>query len=106
KHRIDSAKVLDSFSGNGPKDTPEQDRIVIRIDLGSDTRAKGLESNPADVLVIDTVVRPSPNDTETIDSWDAPKQLELNQQEAATPKRGRPPGSKNKPKLLPGFITE
>src|SRR5215467_5086994 len=35
KHRIDSAKVLDSFSGTGPKDALEQDRIVIRIDMGA-----------------------------------------------------------------------
>jgi len=112
KHRIDSAKVLDSFSGTGPKDAPESDRILIRIDLGADVRAKGQESNPADVLVIETEVRPNPNpnDTQPIDSWDAPKHLDLDQQEPPPPKRGpgRPPGSKNKPKLdqqqpLPGF---
>src|SRR5262249_32983385 len=110
KHRIDSAKVLDSFSGNGPKDAPESDRVVIRIDLGGDTRIKGQESNPGDVLVVEAEVRPNPdpNNTNPIDSWDAPKQLELNQQEPSQPvKRGRPPGSKNKPKLdqqlLPGF---
>jgi len=61
KHRIDSAKVLDSFSGNGPKDAPEQDRVVIRIDLGADVRAKGQESNPADVIEIEASVRPNPN---------------------------------------------
>src|SRR5262245_32831079 len=108
KHRIDRAKVLDSFSGNGPKNTPETDKIVIRIDLGGDTRIKGQESNPADVIEIEAEVRPNPNptNTEIIDSWDTPKQPELNQQEAVPPKRGRPLGSKNKPKLLPGFITE
>src|SRR5262249_37796636 len=80
------------------------------IDLGGDTRIKGQESNPADVLVVEAEVRPNPdpNNTNPIDSWDAPKQLELNQQAPSQPvRRGRPPGSKNKPKLdqqlLPGF---
>jgi len=104
KHRIDSAKVLDSFSGNGPKDAPEQDRIVIRIDMGADTRVKGEPSDPAHVVTIDATVRPqSSDDTKVIDSWDAPKQLELNQEEPVPPRRGpgRPPGSRNKPKANP-----
>ena len=57
KHRIDSAKVLDDFAANGPKAAPEQERVVIRIDLGADTRAKGLESNPADIIEIEAEVR-------------------------------------------------
>jgi len=114
KHRIDSAKVLDSFSGNGPKDAPEQDRIVIRIDLSADTRAKGLESNPADVIEFEASVRPNPdpNNTNIIDHQTP--MIEANQHETIPPKRGpgRPPGSKNKPKTtnpdddtpsLPGF---
>jgi hypothetical protein len=112
KHRIDSAKTLDSFSGNGPKDAPEQDRIVIRIDMGADTRVKGEPADPANILVVDAVVRPNKpsDDNKVIDSWDAPKQLELNQEEPVPPKRGpgRPPGSKNKLKtedpLLPSFM--
>src|SRR5262249_35485529 len=113
KHRIDSAKVLDSFPDNGPKDAPEQDRIIIRIDMGADTRTKGQESNPADILVVETSVRPNPNpnNTHTIDHQTP--MIEANQQEAIPPKRGpgRPPGSKNKPKTnqqqpLPGFRTE
>jgi hypothetical protein len=112
KHRIDSAKVLDSFSGNGPKDALEQDRIIIRIDMGADTRVKGEPSDPANILVVDAVVPPNKpsDDTKVIDSWDTPKQLELNQEEPVPPKRG---GSKNKPKQpeldatppLPGFAT-
>ena len=107
KHKIEAVKALDSLTGN-PAEAEQQDRIIIKIDMGADLRAKNLESNPADVLVIDTVVQPKPNNVESIDSWDAPKQLELNQEEPVPPKRGpgRPPGSKNKPKPLPGFITE
>jgi hypothetical protein len=83
--------------------------------MGADLRAKGLASDPADVLHIEATVQPNQNSnaTEIIDSWDAPKQLvELNQEEVAPPRRGpgRPPGSKNKPKVVderprgvPGF---
>ena len=113
KHRIDSAKVLDSFSDNGPKDAPEQDRIIIRIDMGADTRTKGQESNPADILVVETSVRPNPNPNNTHTINHQTPMIEANQQEAIPPKRGpgRPPGSKNKPKTnqqqpLPGFRTE
>ena len=81
--------------------------------MGADLRAKGLESNPADVLVFEASVRPNPdpNNTNIIDHQTP--MIEANQQEAIPPKRGpgRPPGSKNKPKLdqqqpLPGFRTE
>src|SRR6516164_8629339 len=78
KHRIDSAKVLDSFSGNGPKDAPERERVFIRIDLGADLRAKGLESNPADVIEIEALVRSNPNPDNTnniIDHTALPQQL-------------------------------
>lgn len=37
KHRIDSAKVLDSFAGNGPEAAPVGDRFVITINLGADS---------------------------------------------------------------------
>src|SRR5262249_3646794 len=111
KHRIDSAKVLDDFGANGPKAAPEQDRVIIRIDMGADLRAKGLENNPADVLVVETSVQPNPdpNNTHIIDHQT--RMIEANQQEAIPLKRGpgRPPGSKNKPKPnqpLPGFRTD
>jgi len=114
KHRIDSAKVLDDFAANGPKAAPEQDRVIIRIDMGADVRAKGLESNPADVLVFEASVRPNPdpNNTHTIDAIPSPIQsLPDNTIDEPPPARrgpGRPPGSKNKPKVnqqesLPGF---
>jgi len=116
RHVVDAIKTLDALAEPSPSHfTQDQDRIVIRIDMGADVRLKNGESNPADVLIVDTVVRPNPNpnDTKVIDNWDAPKQIELNQEEPVPPKRGpgRPPGSKNKPKLdqqqpLPGFLTE
>jgi hypothetical protein len=34
KHRIDSAKVLDSFSANGPAGVPAADRFQITINIG------------------------------------------------------------------------
>ena len=103
KHRIDSAKVLDDFAANGPKAAPEQERVVIRIDLGADTRAKGLESNPADIIEIEAEIRPRDADGKIIDAAPRDHQtpmIEADQQEAVPPKRGpgRPPGSRNKPK--------
>ena len=59
RHRVDSIKALNSLTGD-PQAAPEQERIVIRIDLGADVRAKGMASNPADVLTIDAPVRPTP----------------------------------------------
>jgi hypothetical protein len=58
RHRVDSAKALDSLAANGPKDTPEQEKIVIRIDLGADLRAAGKEPNPSDVITIEAEPRP------------------------------------------------
>jgi hypothetical protein len=59
RHRVDSVKALDSLAANGPKDAPEQERIVIRIDLGADLRAKGQEPNPGDIITIEAEPRPS-----------------------------------------------
>src|SRR5215470_2520267 len=88
KHRIDSAKALDHFAGNTPN-TVEQDRIIIRIDMGADIRAAGGTPSANDVLVFEA----TPNPPDTIDSTT---------QELPPPHRGpgRPPGSKNKPKAL------
>jgi hypothetical protein len=89
KHRIDSAKALDQFAGN-PSEAEQQDRIVIRIDMGADVRARGGTPSPNDVLVFEA----SPNPNNIIDST---------AQELPPPRRGpgRPPGSKNKPKEPP-----
>jgi hypothetical protein len=65
RHRVDSIKTLDSLAANGPKDTPEQEKIIIRIDLGADLRAAGKEPNPGDVITIEAEPRPK-----------TPKQLE------------------------------
>jgi len=70
RHRVDSIKGLDDLAANGPGAAAEQDRIVIRIDMGADVRAKGQAPNPADVVIIDTVARPS-----------TPKQIEADHSE-------------------------
>jgi hypothetical protein len=49
KHRIDSAKVLDTLAANGPQAAQEEDRVVITINLGADTK-----------LVFDKAVKPTP----------------------------------------------
>src|SRR5262249_6427592 len=71
RHRVDSIKALDSLAANGPEAAAEQERIIIKIDLGADTRAKGQAPNPGDVVIIDAGI-PNPK---PIDSWDTPKQL-------------------------------
>src|SRR5262249_55884184 len=61
RHRVDSVKALDALADPGPQHAAaEQGRFIIRIDLGADTRAKGLEPNPADILVYETTIRPNP----------------------------------------------
>src|SRR5262249_55491352 len=114
KHRIDAVKVLDDLAEGGPRAVHnDTERVIIRIDMGADVRAKGLESNPDDVLVYDVAARPSPADADE-KVIDAASQQIPYQEEVVTPRRGpgRPPGSKNKPKTtnpdddtpsLPGF---
>jgi hypothetical protein len=65
RHRVDSVKALDALADPGPQAAAEQERIVIKIDMGADLRAKGQEPNPADVITIEAAPRPS-----------TPKQLE------------------------------
>src|SRR5262249_25806504 len=116
KQRIDASKALDDLAGFAPqRSAAETDRVIIHIDMGADVRARGLESNPADVLHIEAAVRPSPNpnDTQIIDARTPMIEAgNFDQQEAIPPKRGpgRPKGSKNKPKTIderpkcvPGF---
>jgi hypothetical protein len=78
--------------------------------LGADTRAKGLESDPADVLVFDVAARPGPADADgkIIDAalQQRPPIIEASsqpdQEEMLPPVkrgRGRPKGSRNKPKV-------
>ena len=58
RHRIDSAKVLNAIADPGSEAAPEREYISIRIDLSADTRAKGQEPNPGDVITIDAAPRP------------------------------------------------
>jgi hypothetical protein len=109
RHRIDAAKTLDDLAGFAPqRPGVEQDRVIIRIDLGADTRAKGLPSDPAEVVEIEAEVRPRAVDADWM-GIDGPKRVEplpqLVQQEVeeVVPLRrgpGRPRGSKNKPKTI------
>src|SRR5262249_6644575 len=73
RHGVDSVEALNAIADPGPQAAMGEEKVIIRIDLGSDTRAKGQESNPADVIEIEASVQPKPN---PIDSWDTPKQLE------------------------------
>ena len=58
KHRIDSAKVLDAFTGNAAETTMASERFVITINLGEDYKLKFDKSitpvaNDKDVEIID-----------------------------------------------------
>jgi hypothetical protein len=86
KHRIDSAKVLNDFADPGPsRFAPEQDRVVVRIDL---------TAGGGEVLEFNKALKVDPN-ANTIDST-------AQELEAIPPGRGpgRPPGSRNKPKTV------
>jgi len=112
KHRIDAAKALDDLARFAPqRPGVEQDRVVIRIDLSADTK------NPADVLEFEASARPVDAEGRFIDA--APRPMieaseQFDQEEVVPVKRGRgrPLGSKNKPKAqerelkprgVPGF---
>ena len=115
RHRIDSAKALDGLAGfASERPAVDSDRVIIHIDMGADTRARGLVSDPADVLHIEAEVRPDPDPdvAKIIDA--APPMIEadnqFDQQEFVKRGPGRPKGSKNKPKVVderpkcvPGF---
>jgi len=84
KHRIDAAKTLDAFAGNGPEAAAEQDRFHITINLGGDTK-----------LTFDKSLRVDPNDN-------SGEIIDQTPQELPPPRRGpgRPRGSKNRPKTV------
>src|SRR5262249_23874599 len=73
RHRVGRIKALEAIADPGPEAAAEQERIIIRIDMGADIRAAGGTPSPADVLVFEAEIPPKPN---PIDDWDAPKQLE------------------------------
>ena len=60
KHRIDAAKVLDTFAANGPAGVPAADRFIIQINLGSDTlkfdKSIAIDANDVDPNDVDTGV--------------------------------------------------
>jgi len=59
RHRVDSIKTLNAIADPGPEAAAEEQRVIIKIDLGSDTRARGQEPDPADVVIIEATPRPS-----------------------------------------------
>ena len=113
RHRIDASKALDDLAGFAPqRPAVEQDRVIIHIDMGADVRARGLESDPADVLHIEATVRPDPDPDNTKIINTAVRSFDEAPQELLPPRRGpgRPKGSRNKPKTIderprgvPGF---
>jgi len=119
KHKVDAIKTLDALADPGPsRFEQDQDRIIIRIDLGADTRAKGQEPNPDDVLIFDAAVKPSPAavDGKIIDgTFDAPKQIAAEQEMPLvkrSPERPKLSPNRNKskteshPKGVPGFVID
>jgi hypothetical protein len=69
RHRIDAAKVLDTFAESGPKDGPAAAELfVIKIDLSGDS------GNPAEIFE-KTVTLTKPTGEPWPDAGDAPKEL-------------------------------
>jgi hypothetical protein len=104
RHKVDAIKALDQLAGFTPQTSHnDMDRFIIKIDLGADLRAKGLPSDPKDVLIVDVTPNPTknsnPNTVDTIpdNTVDTIPDDPIPVQR----KRGRPKGSKNKPKQLP-----
>jgi hypothetical protein len=88
KHRIDSAKTLHDFATPESRFAQDQDRVVIKIDLTGD-----LKSKDRDILIIDKSIAPIRPD-DVIDATPAPQEL------PPPRRRGRPPGSRNRPKVV------
>jgi hypothetical protein len=115
RHRIDAAKGLNDLADFAPqRPGVETEKVIIHIDMGADVRARGLESNPADVLHIEAEVRPRDADGKIIEPQEQPPLIEQFEREVVSQKRGRgrPRGSRNKPKAtepesrprrVPGF---
>ena len=56
RHRVDSIRTLNQIA-DPPEAAPEREYISIRIDLSADTRARGQEPNPGDVITIEAEPR-------------------------------------------------
>jgi hypothetical protein len=68
KHRIDSAKVLDTFSGTGPQGAPAAERFQITIVLSADEKIRINKSkavNPNDVAPVDGEIIDHDDDIDT-----------------------------------------
>jgi hypothetical protein len=103
RHRVDAIKTLDALADPGPSRFDDRDFISIRIDLAADTRIKGQEPNPNDILEFTAPVRSTnPNNTDVIDAAPTPNRAIANTSSDDPPrrKRGRPPGSKSRPKVV------
>jgi len=59
RHRVDSVRALDAIATPESQTAAGEEKVIIRIDLGADVRAKGQEPNPADVVIIEATPRPS-----------------------------------------------
>ena len=119
RHRIDASKALDDLAGFSPqRPAAETDKVIIHIDMGADVRAKGLASNPADVVHIEAAVRPVDAEGRFVDATprERPPMIaasEQIEQEVISQRRGpgRPKESRNRPKQpeqrkpagVPGF---
>jgi hypothetical protein len=53
RHVVDAIKTLDHLADPGPQTAPPADHFVIHIDLTADAKLKGIEPDPADVIVIE-----------------------------------------------------
>jgi len=93
KHRIDAVARLDSLTGDTPHAETEMDRVVVTITLSSDEKFR-FEGN----------ARPDsdPNSSKLTNS--SPNIIDVTPVDDPPPVkrgRGRPPGSRNKPKNNP-----
>jgi hypothetical protein len=107
RHVVDSIKALNDLTGDTTRAEKEMDRVVVTINLGGDTKFR-VEGNARPNPDSSTIINGSPNqnNAELIDVTpvDDPPPIKRG--------RGRPPGSKNKPKNdrddsppLPDFAT-
>jgi hypothetical protein len=95
RHKVDAVKALDALAApEASRFASDADRIVIKIDLGADVRAQGRESSASDVLIINKPLKLGPHNNEVVDAIPNNSIDEA----PARRKRGRPRGSRNKPK--------
>jgi len=60
RHRIDSAKALDALADPGKQTTPSAEKFYIRIDLTGDSKLKGIEPDPKDIINLEVTPRKTP----------------------------------------------